>query len=253
MKQLAVWVLLGSSMVAHGADWRLGMGAGAAQSWYRGESVRASALPLLNYQGEHFYVEGASLGWRQPLGNRLTLAAKAEWEFDQFDGKDNDLYALRQLDKRKSGLLACGQLSVALGQRHTLSLGVMQDTGSRHRATLGTFSYELRLGDADSRSQWSLNTSTTYLPQRYQQYYTGVSAAEAARSGLPAYQAESALRREVGLSWRYGISRDLSVMAKASVTHLPSDVKWQADTGKGSPLIERNTIAGGLLGLSYGF
>lgn len=245
--------LMLAAMTVQAGDWQAGIGAGVGSTLYRGENSRAVAIPLLGYQGEQFYVQGPELGWKQPLGSKLTATAKAQWEFDEFDPKDNDIAALRQLDKRKQGALVGGELSWALDPRTTLSLDAMHDAGSRHKATLTTVALEHVLPFSTQQDAYVVSAGVSHLPKAYQQYYTGVSASEAARSGLPAYQAGSATRYQLGASWRHAINRHLGVMTRVSVSHLPASLKWDATARTGSPLVERNVTVTGTLGIHYRF
>lgn len=245
--------LMLAAMAVQAGDWQAGIGAGVGSTLYRGENSRAMAIPLLGYQGEQFYVQGPELGWKQPLGSNLTATAKAQWEFDEFDPKDNDIAALRQLDKRKQGALAGGALSWALDPRTKLSLEAMHDAGNRHKATLTTVAVENVLPFSTQQDAFIVSAGATYLPKAYQQYYTGVSASEAARSGLPAYQADSATRYQLGASWRHAFNRNLAVLTRVSVSHLPASLKWDEAARTGSPLVERNVTVGGMLGVNYRF
>ncbi|MGL6046976.1 MAG: MipA/OmpV family protein, partial [Vogesella sp.] len=76
---------------------------------------------------------------------------------------------------------------------------------------------------------------------------------EAARSGLPAYQADSATRSQLGASWHHVCNRHLAVMTRVSVSHLPASLKWDAAARTGSPLVERNVTVTGMLGIHYRF
>lgn len=245
--------LMLAAMAVQAGDWQLGVGVGAGQSQYRGDDNKATALPLVGYQGEQFYIQGPELGWKQPVGSNLTLTAKAQWEFEEFDPKDNDIAALRQLDKRKQGALVGGALSWALDPRTKLSLEAMHDAGSRHKATLTTVAVENVLPFSTQQDAFIVSAGATYLPKAYQQYYTGVSASEAARSGLTAYQADSATRLQLGGTWRHAYNRNLAVLTRVSVSHLPASVKWDEAARTGSPLVERNVTVGGMLGVNYRF
>lgn len=252
-KWTAAALLLAGSMAAHAGDWQAGIGVGVGQSQYRGDDNKAKPLPLVGYQGEQFYVQGPELGWKQPLNSNLTLTAKAQWEFEEFDPKDNDIAALRQLDKRKQGALVGGELSWALDPRTKLSLEAMHDAGNRHKATLTTVAVENVLPFSTQQDAFIVSAGATYLPKAYQQYYTGVSASEAARSGLPAYQADSATRYQLGGTWRHAFNRNLAVLTRVSVSHLPASLKWDEAARTGSPLVERNVTVGGMLGVNYRF
>jgi len=245
--------LLLAALAVQAGDWQAGIGAGAGNTIYRGDDSRALAIPLLGYQGEQFYIQGPELGWKQQLGNQLTASAKVQWEFDEFVPKDNDLAALRQLDKRKQGALVGGELGWALDPRTTLSLAAMHDAGSRHKATLTTVTVENVLPFSTQQDAFMVSAAVSHLPKAYQQYYTGVSASEAARSGLPAYQAGSATRYQLSGSWRHAINRHLGVMTRLSLSHLPASLKWDAATRSGSPMVERNVTVSGTLGVNYRF
>lgn len=245
--------LMLAAMAVQAGDWHAGIGAGVGSSLYRGENGRAMAMPLLGYQGEQFYAQGPELGWKQPLGSQLTATAKVQWEFDEFDPKDNDIAALRQLDKRKQGALVGGELSWALDPRTKLSLQAMHDAGSRHKATLTTVAVENVLPFSTQQDAFIVSAGATYLPKAYQQYYTGISAREAARSGLPAYHADSATRLQLGGTWRHAFNRNLALLTRVSVSHLPASLKWDAAARSGSPLVERNVAVTGMLGVNYRF
>ena len=44
--------------------WALGVGAIAQDSPYAGEGSRVHPIPLISYQGDHFFFQGLTAGWK---------------------------------------------------------------------------------------------------------------------------------------------------------------------------------------------
>lgn len=253
MRVLLGVMLLAGSGAGLAADLQLGLAAGSGQSVYRGESGKAFAMPLAIYEGEHFFVSGSSFGWKQPLNDWLSTGVLGEIEFNSFTPKDNDLAEMKQLDKRKAGLLLGGMLSASLGNRASASLSLLQDAGRRHRALIPTVQLDYHLTAPDARQHWSLTAAASQLPQEYMQYYYGVGIVESFRSGLPIYQAKAGSRYSLALNWRYGLSRDMALLARVSSEHLPVSLQWQAEQRSGSPMVKRSSTSAAMLGFSYRF
>src|SRR5262245_54047855 len=65
--------------------WGLGVGAAASDSPYAGEGVRVLPVPLISYQGEKFFFQGITAGWRFIHNDSFELAAIAQFNFGGFD------------------------------------------------------------------------------------------------------------------------------------------------------------------------
>src|SRR6185436_17015597 len=65
--------------------WGLGVGAIAKNSPYAGEGTRVQPIPLISYEGEHFFFRGITAGWQVVGNGTFELAAIAQARFDGFE------------------------------------------------------------------------------------------------------------------------------------------------------------------------
>jgi MipA family protein len=80
-----------------GSGWSLGIGVATRAPIYVGESNRSIPFPLINYEGERFYLQGPSIGYRLVDGDSFTLKAHLS---ANTNGVDADDFGRRELAAR---------------------------------------------------------------------------------------------------------------------------------------------------------
>ena len=68
--------------------WGVGVGVSIRSTLYAGEDNRILPFPLINYEGEHFYVEGPAFGYKFIDSEFFTLSGFIAASFNGVDAKD---------------------------------------------------------------------------------------------------------------------------------------------------------------------
>lgn len=87
------------------------------QSPYHGDKDRYYPFPLLNYEGDHFFISGWQAGYYLWKDNSDQLSVIITSSGQEYRPKKNDFSDMRQLDKRHLTLMAGGMW------RHTADWG----------------------------------------------------------------------------------------------------------------------------------
>lgn len=223
----------------------LGIGAGYNSGIYKDyDSSRWGAVPLLHYEDQHFYLDGGSAGVKLYNSENQALTLGAGFSGNEFKPNRSRDTRLQQLDKRKSGVSA--NLGYSLDTDYgSLQTGITQDISGKSKGTQMDAQYGYTW---EVSPQFAITPAVgaTYASKKYNQYYYGVSAQEAARSGLPAYNAKGGINPDIDLSAQYQISPHISTFAGARAEQLSGAVK-------DSPMTDKKTEYSGMVGATYNF
>lgn len=221
----------------------LGLGAFWAQSPYKGGDNRTYPLPLVNYQTDQFFIHGLEAGYYLWAGQQDQFSIIATSSFQQFKPSKTDDQQLKQLDKRRITLMMGGEwthiaqwgvFKTALtGDVLNESNGLMWDTNWHYPLQYGQLSLLPGLG-------------VTWQSAHQTDYYYGVSANEAQRSGLDSYDADDSWTPYVDITATYSIDSQWSVMAGGRYAKLTSKIK-------NSPMVDASSEAMLWTGINYRF
>lgn len=217
--------------------WTLGIAAVVNDSPYAGEGTRIIPIPLIGFQGEHFFVRGLSFGWQFVENDSFELAAVAKGELDGFKVKDlgrSELAAhgidYRLLEDRDSGLDLglSAKWKGGFGELEMEILADATDTSGGQEVSL-QYSYGFEVG----KGQLGPNVSAKWLSEDTANYYYGTLDTEVAR-GVVDYKPGSVIIPSVGVSYFRPIGGKWSLMGFAKYDLLPDEITE-------SPLIEADT------------
>lgn len=235
-------------------DWDIRIGAGALyQPEYEGsDEYEVSPAPLLmiNYR-DLVFLRGTTLGanaftWQGPReSDKLQVGPLVRYQFGRDEDDSDDLRGMGDIDD-----------SVELGGFITYSIGawstgltLFQDISDSHDG----FTAKFNVGHRHSFSpklRLRSELYTTWADENYTQTYFGVTAVQAARSGMRRYQAEGGIK-DVGLTLDldYSLTQNWGLTGRLGFKRMLGDA---AD----SPLVEdrgsANQLTTGLF-LSYRF
>lgn len=223
--------------------WNVGISAVLSPSPYRNYDNKAWPLPVVNYEGRSFYFRGASIGYRllnsradefsvlvSPMGNR----------FRHDDSRDPQLRRLS--DRDVSGM-------AGLAWRHRAAWGIVQARVQKEFTGHGSGSMlDLNYSYPIVKGHLSLVPvlGTSYSNSALNDYYYGISAREAFRSGLPAYHAGGGSSPYFGIIASYKLSRTWLAAGGARYTRLPHAVT-------DSPMVDADHTVSYFASLSYVF
>ncbi|ELC5340097.1 MipA/OmpV family protein [Salmonella enterica] len=221
----------------------LGAGVGVIEHPYKGYDSEAYLIPVISYDSNHFWFRGLGGGYYLWNDAADTLSVMAYWSPMYFRPGDSNDHQLRQLNKRKSTMMAgmswshhtpYGFLRTSLAADVLdNSDGVVGDVAWLYRYVNGGFSLTPGIG-----VEWS--------SQKQNDYYYGVSHRESVRSGLKSYEADNGWAPYLEISASYNFAGNWSMYGMARYTHLSEET---AD----SPVVDKSW--NGLLstGITYHF
>jgi len=245
LKLLALGIIVATSVSTAYAEnqWSVGAGVGVINSPYKQYDRDIYPVPVITYEGDNFWFRGLGGGyylWNDQTDN---LSIMAYYDPTHFKPGDSDSYQLRQLDKRKSTMMAgiswvhnteYGFLRTALaGDTLDNSNGYIWDLAWLYRYTNGGLTLTPGIG-------------MEYSSENYNDYYYGVSRKEARRSGLNSYDADDGWRPYLELTASYKFAADWNVYATGRYHRLSDEVK-------DSPMVDKSWTGLMSMGVTYSF
>jgi len=245
LKLLALGIIVATSVSTAYAEnqWSVGAGVGVINSPYKQYDRDIYPVPVITYEGDNFWFRG--LGGGYYLWNDQTdkLSIMAYYDPTHFKPGDSDSYQLRQLDKRKSTMMAgiswvhnteYGFLRTALaGDTLDNSNGYIWDLAWLYRYTNGGLTLTPGIG-------------VEYHSDNYNDYYYGVSHKESRRSGLNSYDADDGWNPYLELTASYKFAADWNVYATGRYHRLSDEVK-------DSPMVDKSWTGLMSMGVTYSF
>ncbi len=204
-------------------------------------SEKTNAVPIVLYQGEHFFVRGATLGWDILDSDVWELAIIGEVLNDGYDSSDSD-FLVGMSDRDPS--FGVGGHVVWKPESLGLKLAVVSDIADNSEGTQvrGEIFYTHRTGN------WLFRPSASIVWQDddYNDYYYGVRSREAA-AFRPAYSADE------GSNFRW--SAVAIYQQQTSPLMFMAGVRYDqlADEIDDSPIVEDNNELTALIGIAYTF
>lgn len=231
--------------------WSVGLGAMIKNGQYAGEGSDVMPIPLVSYNGERFYFQGITAGWKFIDNDAFELAAIGKFRFDGFDVKDLGRVELarngidyRLLEDRDKGF-DVGMAAKWKGRGGELDVELLADaTGTSEGQELSLqYGYPINIG----KGQFTPQVGVTWQSDDLANYYYGTLKEEVAR-GVVNYQPDSVTVPHVGFSYFRPIGEKWSIMSFAKYSRLPDELSE-------SPLLERDTdsTTSIFIGLSRGF
>ncbi|EOZ9392476.1 MipA/OmpV family protein [Enterobacter cancerogenus] len=240
---LLIAAALFASFSAMADGFSLGAEAVFNESPYKGYNQNTTAVPLISYEGDRFYVRQTTGGWIMWKDDKNELSLTASWMPLHFDPDDNDDHQMKRLDERKASAFLGGAY-----YRHerwgSLKLALSGDVMDESGGTIAEISYfhPIRM----ERLILTPSVGVFYSDKSYNDYYYGVSGSESRRSGLDDYTADDSWTPYVGLAAKYQLTKSLFLTASAVYTVLPDDVK-------NSPMIDRDDSVALMTGVAWRF
>jgi outer membrane protein len=217
--------------------WGLGVGAIAKNSPYAGEGMRVQPIPLISYEGDHFFFRGITAGWQFVGNETFELATIVQARFDGFEISELSRPKLaangldsRLLDDRKDSLDA-GISAKWSGSAGELELELLADVTS----TSGGQEFSLQYGYPLDLGQTLItpNIGVTYLSKDMANYYYGTLDREVAR-GVINYKPDAVTVPHVGVDFMRFFGNNWTFFAFLQYSALPNKIT-------DSPLLERDT------------
>lgn len=243
-----VWllpVLLISSVVhAEMSQWSLGVAAAYSPAVYKDTSSNRTIIPVIGYEGERVFFRGFNAGYRLfPQGSTQNIVFRVAFDPRTLKPSDSDDPQIRQLDKRKATVLGgvSYQLNTLVGMWEA-SIGT--DIAGRHNGVYGELAWRLPI----QFDRWGITPSVgySYNSDKLNNHLYGVSANEAARSGLEEYDADWDGEYFIGASAYWMLTRNVLVSGGIRYSNLDGDIS-------SSPVVGSSSGTMGTIGVVYQF
>ncbi|VUD46007.1 MltA-interacting protein [Thalassocella blandensis] len=229
----------------------VGLGAMLSDSVYAGEGTRVIPIPLINYQGDRFFLQGITAGWKLKDSSPLEISAIAKFRFDGFSVEDLGEDELAQngidynnLEDRDFALDA------GIGMKWSGSLGEMEiellqdvSNNSDGQEAMVQYGYPIPMWGGMVK----FNAGFNWLSKDLANYYYGTLDEEVAR-GVVEYRPNAVTNINFGISYFRPLTESWSLMTILNHSRL-------ADEIQNSPLTDKNTdnTTSILLGISKQF
>jgi len=245
LKLLALGILAATSVGTANAEnqWSLGAGVGVLNSPYKDYDRDVYPVPVITYEGDDFWFRGLGGGYYLWNDTADKLSIMAYYDPMHFKPGDSDDWRLKQLDKRKSTMMAglsyvhntpYGFLRTSLaGDTLDNSNGYIWDLGWLYRYTNGGLTLTPGIG-------------VEYTSENYNDYYYGVSRRESNRSGLERYSADDGWNPYLELSASYKFATDWNVYGTGRYARLSDEIK-------DSPMVDKSWAGAFSVGVTYSF
>jgi len=206
MKLFPSFILLMSvsaPALAQLSDLSLGLGGSLETSAYKMRYRDYSVLPLLNYDDDTWYLEGAEAGYYLINDDVNELKIKTYYDFTSYNSNLGHGDAMRSLKDRHGSLMTgfSYQYTSAYGALHTQ---IAVDTLGRSKGLTGEVSY-LNMFNFNALSLIP-EIGGAWANAQQNRYYYGISQHESHRSGLRAYHPHGSLTPFVSLTINYALN-----------------------------------------------
>ena len=223
--------------------WGLGVATFVSDVPYKKYSTDVLPFPAVSYEGDRFYIRGASIGYKLISGTSSEFSLIASSMGNRFRAKDSDDPALRRLKDRDLSALAGAayRLSGDWGVLQANALKEVTGHGGGISADL-SYAYPITHGEITLTPRIGAN----YASHGINDYYYGIGSRESLRSGLPAYEASGAAAPYVDFSVARRWRGKWIFLTGVHVAKLPASIT-------DSPMVGKDYVSTLFLSANYHF
>lgn len=225
-------------------QWSLGVAAAYSPAVYKETPSNQTVIPVIGYEGEHLFLRGFSAGYRVlPMSSPQNFVFRLMYDPRTLKPGDSDNAQIQMLDKRSSTILGgvSYQLRTPVG---LLETSAATDIGDTHNGLYAEVALRFPL----RFSNWGVTPGIgySYNSDKLNNHLYGVSSEEAARSGLPEFEAKWDGQYFIGASAYWNIIDTVRVTGNVRYTNLEGDIEK-------SPIIESGISTTVSFGIAYLF
>jgi outer membrane protein len=238
-------LLVTSGVQAKISQWSLGVAASYSPAVYKDTPSNRAVIPMVGYEGEHFFMRGFSAGYRLfPVGSPQNIVFRAVYDPRTLKPSDSDNVDIQKLDEREASVLGGVSYQViTLVGMFEATAG--SDIGFKHNGLYGEVAWRLPI----RRKGWGITPSIGYAynSERLNNHLYGVSADEAKRSpNLNEFDADWDGQYFIGFGGYMHITPNIRVTGGVRYTNLEGDIEK-------SPIIESGVNTTANVGIAYVF
>lgn len=226
------------------SQWSLGVAASYSPAVYKDTPSNQTVIPLIGYEGEHLFLRGFTAGYRLlPVGSPQNIIFRAAYDPRTLKPEDSSNPDIQLMDERKATVLG-GVSYQAITMLGMFEATLGSDLANRHNGIYAEAAWRLPI----RRGGWGVTPSLGYAynSSRLNNHLYGVSAAEAARSGLSEFDADWDGQMFIGASGYFHLTSSVRVTGGLRYTNIEGDIE-------GSPLIESGVTTSANIGVAYVF
>ncbi|SDB81206.1 MipA/OmpV family protein [Acinetobacter boissieri] len=206
---------------------------------YKNNNFPVTTFPSIFFDSKYAYIDGDEIGLYALHTEKHQLKLNLYYDSTEFKPSDE----LSQLNKRRPSLMAGGSYTyiTPYGGFQVLA---EQDIQSHSHGYFATFAY---LAEAHYK-KWTFSPElgVQWNNKQYNNYYYGVSTAEAERSQITAYTPNSSFQPYFNLDIGYQINSHWTLYSSHQVTRLSRQQQL-------SPMVDKVADVSNTLGILYRF
>lgn len=202
------------------------------------------AVPLFLYDDDRLYAEGTEFGAYPFKNDKHWVRVGVSYDGKNFD-PDDAKGTLRRLDQRKASVAAHASymyITPIGGFEFKAATDILDKSGGQTLA----LAHRSRFKFYDDKLTIYPKFGVEWHSNDYNDYYYGVSSAEADRTGVRQYTAKSGFAPFVAVSARYRLHDKIGLFANQRI-------EWLSSTQKDSPLTDDSTKSITRVGITYDF
>lgn len=207
---------------------------------YRNYDGNTNVYPAIFYENHRFYVRGNQLGVNLIQDRQQNLALNAQYAGDSYDASEAS-GAFKGLDDRDASVMVGASYQRNI-QYVAVRGQVVTDVSGNSDGTTARLSVGTRL----PRNDWTLYPSAglQWQDKNYNDYYYGITAAEAARTGIAQYSPSSSVHPFISVAANYQLNPKVMLFVNPSIAYNVDDIH-------DSPKIDSRLAWGTTLGVTY--
>lgn len=243
---MGVGLLFSTSAIASQSPWSLGVGAAYSPNVYIGTPSDKTVIPILGYEGEHFFFRGFSTGYRfNPRGSAHNIVIRAIYDPRSFKPSDSDNAQMKLLDERDAAVIG-GMSYQYLSLIGMLEASVGGDISGVHNGVYGEIAWRLPLRFSLGMITPSIGYS--YNDNKLNQHLYGVSQQESDRTGgaISSFNINGSGQYFVGVSANFALTNNIRVNGGIRYTNLEDDIEK-------SPILDSQVSTTANIGVAYTF
>jgi outer membrane protein len=238
--------MLASTAMAERSPWSVGVGAAYSPKVYNGTPSNRTVIPIVGYEGEHFFFRGFSTGYRlNPQGSKHNIIFRAIYDAREFEPKDSDVENMKLLDERDPTVLG-GATYQYLSPIGSFEASVGADVLGVHNGLYGEVAWRLPI--RFSRGAITPALGYSYNDNKLNQHLYGVSQQESDRTGsdISEFNINGSGQYFIGVSGYFGLTKSVFVNGGIRYTNLEGDIEK-------SPILDSTISTTANVGISYRF
>lgn len=203
---------------------------------------KVGVMPLFLYDNHRLYIEGTEAGVYGYKDDKHWLRGGLTYDLQSFNPDDTEF---KTLNKRKASVNAHASY-MYITPVGGFELKMATDVLGKSKGQIITLAHRSKFDLLDNKLELYPKFGVAWHSANYNDYYYGVSANEAIKSGIAQYQAKSGYSPFASISAKYQLGEHVGLFAHQRL-------EWLSSSQKSSPLTDDKLQSSTHLGLTYRF